>query len=255
MTPQTATALAEAASAGIAVGRLTSLCLAKRFPALLTWMAAIATANVVFALADYRSNLYFWCYLVLESARCLIGIVAVRELLTVVFRDYPGIRTGGRWVMYSAVALSLTISLALTRYLWSGSATGRHFSHLYYFQTGQHWVVSALAAVIVVILFFISKYPLHLSRNTRVSGFFFCILFLSEALQQLIDTMQPNLRIAAIDLTQTIFMAVCLLTWALLLHPEREITPARVSFSTPNEERLLAQLNALNQMMTRSARR
>jgi hypothetical protein len=255
MTPQTAAALAETISAGIAVARLLSLGLTRRAPALLTWLSAIAAINLVYSLLDYRSTLYFWIYLTFEPAKCVFGVLAVRELFALVFNEYPGIRSGGRWVMYAAVALSLVVSAIFTASVWSGTALGRSFSHLYYFETAQRSVVFALALVIVTIVVFLSKYPLHLTRNTMLSCGFFSFLFLSEALQQLIDSLQPLLSHPRVDLAESCIRCACFLAWALLLRKERQHVPAKITFSTPREEHLLAQLNALNHLMTRSARR
>jgi hypothetical protein len=255
MSAHTATALAVAISAGIALVRLLSLGLASGFPALLTWLGAVAAVNLAFGVINHQSNLYFWIYFAAEPLKCLFGVFAIRELFGVVFRKYPGIRSGGRSVMYAAMTVSVALSAVLTASLWSGTASGRAFSHLYYLETGQRSVVFALAFVIVAILVFLSKYPLHLSANTVVSSVCFCTLFLSETFQQLIDTLQPILRHPMVDISESVFMSLTLLTWALMLRPEREQAAAKLSFATPNEEHLLAQLNALNQLMTRSARR
>jgi hypothetical protein len=80
-------------------------------------------------------------------------------------------------------------------------------------------------------------------------------LFLSEAFQLLVDGLSPKLHNDYIDYPEAIFVLVCLIGWAAMLRPEPAITPARITFTTPREDHLLQQLNALNQMMTRAARR
>jgi hypothetical protein len=255
MSADTITTLAMAMSAGVALVRLLWLGLVSKFPALLVWLGAVGAENLALGLLDHKSNLYFWTYFAAEPLKCLLGVFAIRELFGVVFKNYPGIRSGGRSVMYAAMTVSVAVSAALTASVWSGTASGRAFSHLYYLQTGQRSVVFSLALVIVAILVFLSKYPLHLSTNIIVSSVCFCTLFLSETFQQLIDTLQPKLRNPVVDVSESVFMFLTLLTWALMLRPERQEVPAKLVFSAPNEERLLAQLNALNQLMTRSARR
>ena len=112
-----------------------------------------------------------------------------------------------------------------------------------------------MAFVIVTILVFLSKYPLHLGRNTLVSSVFFSVMFLSEACRLLIDSLNPDMHIFYVDWAENIFVAVCLVSWAAMLRPETERVPARVTFSTPQEDHLLQQLNSLNQLMARAARR
>jgi hypothetical protein len=233
MDPNAATELIQATGAVAAVARLFYLNLAKRFPALLAFLAFLAVIDLCLGLQDQTSALYFWSYVVLEPLECVFGILAVRELLALAFSDYPGIRTAGRWAMYTGVALASLISLLVTK----------------------RSIVFALAFVIVTILLFLSKYPLHLGRNTLVSSSFFSLLFLSEAGRLLLDSLLPELNSHSIDWTQSAFISICLFCWAVMLRPETARIPAQVHYSTAREEHLLQQLNSLNQLMTRAARR
>jgi hypothetical protein len=255
MNPSTAIELILVVSAFAAVTRLLRLNLGKRFPALLAYLAFIAVINLGLGFLNPASAFYFWSYIVLEPLKCVFSIFAVREIFSLTFHDYPGIRTVGRWVMYAGVALALGISLLLTGFFWSGTARGRAHSHLYYFEISQRSVVFTLAVVIAAVLIFLSKYPMRLGWNTRVSSAFFSILFLCEAAQLLIDSVSPRLYNLAVDWSANFFVVLCLIGWTVLLQPETERVPAQIRFSTPREEYLLQQLNSLNQLMTRAARR
>jgi hypothetical protein len=247
--------LSQTVAATVAVARLVYLNLAKQFPAIVAYLIFLAGINLNFGLLDPVSNLYFWTYIVLEPFKCVLSILAVRELLALVFVNYPGIRTAGRWSMYAGIAVASGISLAATGFFWSGTATGRAHSHVYYFEVAQRSIVFTLASVIIALLITLSKYPLHLSKNTVVSGWCFSVLFLCEALRLLIDSLAPDLYSSHVDWSGEIFTSVCLLAWATMLTPELETAPARIKFSTPREEHLLRQLDALNSLLIRSARR
>jgi hypothetical protein len=255
MDRNSAAELTQVAGAAAAVARLIYLNLARRFPALLAYLVFLAVINLGFGLLSWSSALYFWSYITLEPLKCVLGIFAVRELFSLAFENYPGIRSGGRFVMYTGVALALGISLALTGFFWSGGASGRAHSHLFYFEVSQRSIVFTLAFVIIAILVFLSKYPLHLSRDTIVSCAFFSALFLSEASQLLIDSLAPKLQNEYVDQAESLFIFVCLVGWAAMLRPETEHAPVKVTFSSPQEDQLLEQLNVLNQLMTRAARR
>jgi hypothetical protein len=246
--------LLQTAASLAALARLSYLNLVKQFPALAAYLVFLAVIKLVFGLLDPVSAFYFWSYVVFEILKWIFSIFAVRELFALTFNRYPGIRTVGRWAMYTGVALALGISLLVTRVFWSGGVRGRS-AHLFYFEVSQRSVVFTLAFVIVTILIILSKYPLHLSKNALVSGVFFSILFLSEAAQLLFDSLAPMLYNFYADWAEAAFVSICLLGWAALLKPETETIPARISFSTPREDYLLQQLDALNQMMTRSVRR
>jgi hypothetical protein len=244
-----------AAAAAAAFARIVYLNLAGRFPALLAYLVFLAVTNVSFALLNKTSGAYFWSYAASEPLECVFSIFAVRELFTLTFREYPGIRTLGRWVMYGGVALALGVSLLLTGFFWTGGAIGRTHSKLYYLEVSHRSIVFSLAFVIVTILLFLSRYPLRLSRDTLVSSTFFSVVFLSEAAGLLVDSLAPLLYNLHVDWTECVFVSICLFAWATLLKPESGRAPARITFSTPSEDHLLQQLNALNQMMTRAARR
>jgi hypothetical protein len=227
--------------------------LAAKFPAFIAYLTFIAVWNFASALVPQHSFLYFWIYVASVPLEGIFGLMAVRELFSLLFARYPGIRTIGRWATYSGVALSMAASLVLTKVAWAGGARGR--SGLFYIEVAQRSVVFSLAVVIATILYFLSRYPLHLGRNTNVSSAFFSVLFLAESVQLLIDSLQQALYNPWVDRLAGVFAALCLSTWALLLQPDVVPESARFHVSTPHEDQLLQQLDSLNELMTRAARR
>jgi hypothetical protein len=254
MDPTRATDLLQSIAAVIAAARLIYLGLGKQFPALFSYFVFVATLECAWGAMDRFSKLYFWTYVAIEPLEYIFSILVVRELLTVMFDNYPGIRTVGRWAMYAALAMSAGASLALTKFLWNAGAKGRHKWGIFYFEITQRSVVFSLVVVIIVILFVLSKYPLHLGRNTYVSCIAFSALFLSEAARLLLDSTARVLHIDFVDWTESIFIALCLGTWAFMLQPAA-VPVVRVAFSTPQEDHLLQQLDSLNQLMSRAAKR
>jgi hypothetical protein len=245
----------ESAAATAAVGRLISLGLGKRYPALLAYISLLAISNFIYGGLDWKSELYFWTWLSLIPLECLFSILAVRELFALVFDNYAGIRTVGRWSIYVGIVLATGVSVILTGFSWSGAAQGRAHSHFFYWELSQRSVVFALSVVIFTILFVLSKYPIDLTLNTRVCSVFFSALFLSEAVRLLIDSLAPKLQNYYVDWAESIFAALCLVGWAALLQPEKAPIRARITFPTLHEDHLLKQLESLNQLMGRAARR
>ena len=89
----------------------------------------------------------------------------------------------------------------LTRFFWNTGAHGRQKWGVFYFEVAQRSIVFSLAVVIIAIIFVLSKYPLHLGRNTYVSCAFFSVLFLSEAVQLFVDAMMRELYNRYVDWT------------------------------------------------------
>lgn len=251
MDPRQAAELIQAAGAAVAAARLLQLGLSKQYPAILRYLLFLSAINLVFGLENYVSCAYFYSYVFLEPLKCILSVIAVRELFAVIFRNYPGIRTVGRWAIYGGTILALSISFAATL----GSRGGPGRSKIFYFEMGQRTIVFSLAVVTGMILLSLSRYPLRLRGNTTISSIFFGALFLSDAGRLLIDSFALYLHNHYVDETESVFTAMCLVAWAALLKSEDESEPARVVFSTPREEHLLQQLTALNRMMARAARR
>jgi hypothetical protein len=255
MDPHVFTDLTQTMAASAAAFRLMRLNLGRQFPALLSYLLFLAGINLALGLMDDGSIVYFWTYLLIQPLKCILSVVAVRELFALTFQRYPGIRSMSQWVIFGVVGLSLAVSTAVTGVFWNGAATGRAHSHLFYFEVLVRTVVFSLAAAIIGNLLFLSKYPLHLSKNTLVSSAFFSAMFISQACGLLLDSLTPQLYNRYLDTLGEVFVIACLAGWAAMLKPEAAAAPPQIRFSSPQEDYLLQQLDSLNQLMTRSVRR
>ncbi len=104
--------LSQSAAALVAMARLVSLNLAKRFPALVGYLSLLALSNLLGGGLPRQSTAYFWYYIAEIPVESVVAIFAVRELIALIFANYPGIRTVGRWALYAGIALSVGTSLA-----------------------------------------------------------------------------------------------------------------------------------------------
>ncbi len=251
MGPQVAADLIQAAAATVAAARLLQLGLARQFPALLSYVAFLALVNAVLGLQNIHSRSYFYSWVFLEPIKCAVAIIAVRELFALIFGRYPDIRSAGRWAMYPGIGVAVTISLFAT--IWTGGANGR--SKLFYVEVAERWIIFTLALVIVAILWFISRYPLHLGRNTLFSCAFFSAIFLSDALRLFLDSLTRYLYNHFVDHSESVFECICLLTWAILLRRGGDKSPPPPPPPSAREEYLLVQLDTLNELVTHVSRR
>ena len=254
MQPHFTTEFLLSAAAALAAGRLLHLGLGKEFASLVAWLGYACVSALALAVVSPKSVLYFWMYVAVLPFDCLFAVFAVRALFGLIFNNYPGIRTVGRWAMYAATALSVAVTVLATRVFWSQTSTGRAHSGIYYLQVAHRSVIFSLALIILSLLFSISRYPLHLGQNTYISSGFFGAVFLSEAAQSLMDSFAPRLYNNYIDWTSNLFVAVCLLAWAGWLKRGTVPMMERVSHPSPSEDHLLQELASLNQLLSRAAR-
>jgi len=156
-------------------------------------------------------------------------------------------------MMYGAVSISALIAILATVFSGDGGLRGR--SNLYYVMIADRSIVFTLAVVVAAIVLFLSRYPLHLQRNTYVSCGFFSAVFLSMAATLAIDAYAPHLFFRNVDIIQLLFSAGCFAGWAVMLRPSPAGEVMRVSFAAPHEHELLKQLDSLNNLLARSGRR
>ncbi len=245
--------ISQAAAAAFAAARLLHFNLRRRFPMMLVWLLLISLSSLVFSPVDTSSHFYYWAYVIWVPTSWCILALAVRETFMVVFRDFPGLQTAGRWAVYGALGFSSLIVL-LFSFLFAKPVL-RGGGMLPNYLVMERSVDMSLALVILGLLYVLSRYPLHLDRNTLVSSTLFSIISLAEGLVKLWDSLSPHLSVRKIDSIEIGFEAICLLAWGILLRASNATSPARPPANPVREAELLQQLETLNNILTRSTRR
>ncbi|MGI8990253.1 MAG: hypothetical protein ACR2I2_11825 [Bryobacteraceae bacterium] len=217
-------------------------------------VAQFGQAFILFFL-NIASPMYFWVYVCTQPVLWVLYILIVRELYSLIFKNYQGIYTLGRWAMYAAWTISIGVS-ALSLIATSRSRP-RVASNLYYIETTERGVVFSLILFIPLVLFLLSRYPINLHRNIVVHCALYSLLFLAEATQLLMNSLSPHGSSRAANLLIAGISAACYFGWAVLLTREGEYRDVVVHpRSNPAEEdRLLQQLNAMNQTLLQVIRK
>lgn len=243
----------QAAAATFAVARLLQFRLTSRFVYLFAYLAATAIFDVALSTLSRHSPAYYWTYVVAAPVIWLTASLAVYQMFSLIFRDFPGLRTAGRWALNGALALSIIVSAAILRAPLPNQT--RRTVGLYYELVFDRSIHFALAVVILVLIWFLSRYPLHLDRNSYVVSGFFSAVFLAESVSRLIDTLSPRLFIHAVDNPEIAFVALAFAGWGLMIRRASAPALVRVPADPRREAELLEQLDALNGILTRSVRR
>lgn len=212
------------------------------------------TSALVFVFTSPRSGGYQWFWILTEPVIWLFYVLVVIELYSLVLERHRGLYTLGRWVLYGGLSLSVLISgLTLVPQLSGGAAQSSRL--MPYYLAIERGVDFSLLIFLLLILLWLTRYPVPLSRNVLVHSLAYSILFLSNTAGLLARV------IFGFDLSgsvSTFFLAIgaaCILIWLVFLTPAGE--EVRVSlpiFGPEHEERILNQLEALNKTLLKVSR-
>ena len=200
-------------------------------------------------LLDIKSPTYQKVWMLTEPLLWAFYILLVFELYRLVLEKYKGLYTVGRWAMYVGTAVSVAISALSLMVKIRASAPQR--SNLFgYFLAAERGIDLSLAIFILLILFFLSRYPVALSRNVRLHAILYSIYFLSNTFGLL---MRGLFGLRLMDEVDVLFMGAttgCVIAWLFLLNPAGEqVRDELPRLGAEHEQRLLIQLDAVNRAL------
>ena len=204
---------------------------------------------------DVSSNLYLHVWVLTGPIALGFYVLMVVELYRVVLEKYKGLYSLGRWALYASLAISLSISAIslLPRIKPNMPQSSKIMAYILATERG---IDTALAIFIILILCFLSFFPVQLSRNVRMHALVFSIFFLSNTFVVLMRSLF-GLRMA--DQVNTILLGITsasVVAWLTLLRTAGEDSMrAPIRFSREYESRLLAHLDSLNAALLRVSSR
>jgi hypothetical protein len=202
-----------------------------------------------------RSLNYFYLFIYSEPFLLLAYILVVIELYRLVLERYKGLYTLGRWAMYGATVISGTVSFLLLLPKIAPS-TSDDSKWLFYEVGVERGVDLALVIFILLIVWFLSKYPVPLSRNVVIHTAIYSVFFLSDALVLLWRTMLGSEVEVSFNVLATAISSACSLAWWLMLSAEGEEVKAQSPQLRPeSEERIMQQLDLINATLLKVAKK
>lgn len=193
-------------------------------------------------------------WMVSEGVAWVFYVLVLMELYTLVLSRYPGIQSLSRWIFHGSVGVSLVIA-AFTLYPDLGG--GRPPDVLMLFMIAERGILAGLAVLTLLIIGFLTWFPVPLPRNVVLHSILFAFYFFSKAAALLVRNVMGH---RASERWTTIAIMgvgwVCMLLWALLMTREGEGVEARVGhrWNEDEEDRLLDQLREINSSLSRSVR-
>ena len=204
---------------------------------------------------DLSSDLYQKLWVLTTSMALGFYVLMVVELCKLVLDKYKGLYSLGRWALYVSLAISVSISVItlLPRIKPSAPQRSRIMSYVMGTERG---IDTALAIFIILILCFLSLFPVKLSRNVRMHALVFSIFFLSNTFVLLMRSLFGK-RLT--DEVNTILLCVTtasVVAWLILLRARGEYSlPVPVRYGEEHESRLLSHLDSLNAALLRASSR
>ena len=196
--------------------------------------------------SDFRSAAYLKFWVATEPIIWVFYVLLVMELYSLVLENHKGLYTLGRWAMYVSLAVSLTVSGLTMMAGWTAANVKRSLLLAYFFAI-ERGIVFSLLLFLLIALFFLSRYPVPLSRNVVLHSLAYSALFLSNTLGLFVRSVLGVTVSRAVSLSLMAVSSVCILVWLVFFDAEGERSPMKLPRLDPmEEERVLSQLATLN---------
>jgi len=241
--------MAIAAAGGLTAFRLLHTGLHRRYPVLFCYMMFIAIYDLTPILVDTTKTTYFWIWIWCQPIQWILDILVVHELCRVILEKHPGLVTLGRWGMYAGVVVAALLSyLSMLPHIHS-TMPARSQLLAYWVAAGRS-VTFALAIFLILMLFALSRYPVHLSRNVILNAVLFTLVFLSDSLQAILRTIFDRRMNPWVAAAATAVEVLWLVLWFWRLKPEGEHTQfSWIRFGPEYEKRVLHRLDTISRIV------
>jgi hypothetical protein len=215
-------------------------------------IGAEAIRLIVMTSLPPRSNLYAEVYFATSPIIWILLALVVLEFFQLILKNHIGIATIGK----KAVTWALIISTAVTgsTLLFDLQRNGTEPELLFTFMLLERMVTTSLLVLLLCLIGFASHFPVPVTRNIRVHASIFAVYFsLRTALFVLRLVFGVNM-VPVMNTALQMLGVACIIAWIVLLTPAGEDLPLRRAPSA-SEERLLAQLEAINESLMRTSRK
>ena len=203
----------------------------------------------------FANNVYGWVWILTEPVVWLLQVLVVLELYSLVLQNFKGIASMGRWVLLAGLTVAIVLSsVTLPSEL---SHSNQHYTML----RGYFVVSRGLDASLVIFLLFITAFlawfPVPLHRNVVLYSMVYALYFITDTLVKLASNLVGASAWSAVNIAGNCVDLLCLSVWIVFLNRSGEAQKVVVghAWTERHEEQLMGQLAAINNTLTRSARR
>jgi hypothetical protein len=242
-------------SCALATAKIFQTGIYKRYRALLGFLLLVFldTLLSLFVFSDLHSPAYLIQWEIFQPVTWVFSVWVVLELYSLILEKHRGLSTLGRWIQYLGFTTATVVSLvAMVPQMQPGS---QPHPLVAYYNAIERGVDCGMLVFLVVILAWISRYPVPLSRNVVVHSVVYTVLFLSNTAGFFTQVLFGWQLSRAMNTVLLAVFGLCVLAWFFLLSRKGEDIRVTVPRFTPEqEERILSQLDALNQTLLKASR-
>jgi len=196
---------------------------------------------------------YFRFWIATEPMVWALYVLLAQELSSLIFKKHRGVSTFGRWAMYAGVISSVVISLATM----SLKNAGLQSPTMAWYLGAERGITFGLAVFLLVLLIFLSRYPVPMARNLLGHLAIYTVYFFSIFLLFLLRSVFGYTMNEQANYLLSIISALCMFAWFFFLFNRKgeEVRASLPTFSPEYEKRALLQLEALNTTLLKAARK
>jgi len=237
------------------VVRIYQMRLVRRYPALVTALSIGALRSLVLSNLNFRSNAYGITYVVTEPLTWAAGAWVAFEIYRHVLVSYQGISILGRRSL--AAGLTISAGIAFFTSLQNIRWTGELYPVLLITAALSQWVSLTLLLFLALISLFILWYPIPLRRNLVYYALGYSLVFVSLGFGFFIRSAFGPQMARGASYTYLAVWVGCLVFWLFGLRQSGEEVSLALgsALRAGDQDRLLAQVEALNAMLLDSGRR
>lgn len=196
---------------------------------------------------------YSMFYIATEGANLVLYVLITLEIYGLLFDRYPGIKSLSRWVALAGIGIS--VSLATVSLKPDLVAKGKNLA-LDYLLIAERGVLSGVTVLIILMSLFLAWFPVTLPRNVITHTILFGVYFLAKASILLARNLSSTYVAQPFYVAIAVVGSTCLLLWIIRLRPSGEgmLQVIGHQWNKADEDKLIRQLEQVNEALTRSTR-
>lgn len=225
------------------------------YPKFTVFIAFQILRQSILAGFSIRSTIYGYLFFAMLPILWVLYVLVLLELFQAALGERQGIATFGRKFVISAMGIGATIGVS-TLFL-NLQEQKPQYVILENFVLADRVVESALVIFLLLLTAFLAYFPVTLHRNAKIHAAVLSFYFLAKtAVLSFRSLFGVSVGVEA-NVAGRLITTACLLCWISLLTKagEQRVVHSNWISGAENEEKLLAQLDAINATLLKTAKR